>query len=437
MDNLDTGRRKKSSHGLEITSETLQDLATRLDVSPERLTSMSRGMKSTLLKARRLLIDIPERQISHATDRDYRRKVAYLEELAGAEPGSLSISQLPKDHWTAKRSWYAYRAALLHLAREAVEDGYSVLKDDHPERQPDARQRLLRMKNAIRILETYPPDIKGTESLFAGEQGDWRGQLSPKSSKPPKNARRRNLRPLNQLGDWIGMAVRHCIDNVDKKTEGRTDPRQTCPQTRPRSNARNVDMTMVADLVSVLAATGARPVELLRGVALTLDGDRIGFLIQGAKFKDENARLATGHRWRQVSITTDAPEGAYLFERLRASGGTMQVGADFAPAAKDRPRELRRLIAAVGREALGAGVSLSPYDFRHAVSARAKAADELSDAEIAMLLGQRSTRTQSNYGMATQRGSGQRSKVVSVQASHSVRHVSERKRGGPDRGYRS
>lgn len=416
MSHLESRRDKTPALGLEISPAVVEELAKRLGVSAKRLSSMSKPMRILMFRARTILLDYPARPVSASTERDYRRKVAHLERLSDGEPGLLDIRSLPAQKWSTKRAWYAYRAALIFAARQAVADGYAVLTSDAPEKEPDARRRVLRMKNAVRIIETYRPDVTGTQAMFSGAPGDWHGNLTERRSAP-RNARRKNLRKLNHLGDWIDTVVQHCMFNVDKKTD----------KTALVSN-RNVDKVMMADLVSVLAATGVRPAELLKGVELSLVNGRISARIQGAKVKEaDGARVATGHVWRQIELRPDTPESQYLMSRLRELGGAYTVGADFAPRAADRPRELRRLIARVGHEALGPKVSLSPYDFRHAVSARAKAADDLSTEEIAMLLGQRSTRTQKNYGTAQQSG-GRRSSVMGVTAASEVRTISDRKR---------
>lgn len=396
---------------MEISPETMRHLAQRLGVSEERLGSMSKGVRSLFLRAKKLIVALPDRQISRSTQRDYQRKVVFLERLAKAEPGSLSIPALPSQQWTAKRSWYAYRAAVIHEAIKALKEGVHVLSQEHPESLLGARDSVLRMKNAIRILESHQPDISGMDSLKGGEPGDWVGNLADRK-RSPRNARRKNLGRLNRLGDWIGQTLHYCAANVDKIGRKETD------------------------ILMVLAATGARPVELLRGVTVRREQDgSISCMIAGAKFKEGGRdRVATGHKWRVISIDPDAIEGRYLASRLAVERGAMSVGGDFAPDKADRPRELRRLVAHIGKEALGEKISLSPYDFRHAVSARAKAADILSDEEIAMLLGQRSTRTQRNYGTAVQKGSGQRAAVVGVRASHTVRKYGERKRAPQTRG---
>lgn len=402
---------KQRASGVEISPETMRDLAKRLGVSENRLAAMSKGVRSLFLRAKKLLVELPDRQISRSTQRDYQRKVAFLEKLAHVEPGSLSMPALPSQQWTAKRSWYAYRAAVIFEATQALKQGIHVLSQDHPESVPDARDRVLRLKNAIRLLETHQPDASGMDSLKGGETGDWVGNLAERK-RVPRNARRKNLGRLNRLGDWIGQTLQHCAANVDKIGRKETD------------------------MLMVLAATGARPIELLRGITVRSEQDgSISCMIAGAKFKERGRdRIATGHKWRVISIDPDAIEGRYLASRLSKERGAMSVGGDFAPDKADRPRELRRLVALIGSEALGEKVSLSPYDFRHAVSARAKAADILSDEEIAMLLGQRSTRTQRNYGTAAQKGSGQRAGVVGVRASHAVRKYGERKPAAPTRG---
>lgn len=155
---------------------------------------------------------------------------------------------------------------------------------------------------------------------------------------------------------------------------------------------------------TLLAATGARPEELRKGVELSISDDgRLVAYIQGAKVSQ---RTQGGQEWRRLSLPNN-PFTRALKPFVEANGGTLPVaGGDDA----FRKRVERAMVRA------GYG-GLSLYSFRHQFAADEKGSG-LNDDELSAALGHASAVSRKHYGHARQaRGKG----GVRATAAQSVR----------------
>lgn len=353
-------------------------------------------LKDVQARCHRYLAHYVRTDVKPSTKLDYERKVRHLEVVFDVPIGSLSFKSIFQIMWTSSRSFYANRSALVFVCLGALKNGVAVLEDEKRQRAADARMKIVRMKNALRHLDEIAPIDPDEE-----QREDYAFKIMViKTAEASTRSRRGNMRELNQIGDWLGD-----VWHVAAKTEH-------------------------AALIAVLILTGCRPAELLHGVRIRREGRGLVIRLQGAKVRDgETAKNQTGQAWREIEVDLQTEPARYLESLISNARPILIVGSDFKKSFVDRARELRRLVDEIGGKALGAGVSLSPYDFRHAFSAFLKADDTLDHTEIAKALGQRSTSSQTHYGTARQVGSAQRSRVVGVQAASEVRVPKPRKWG--------
>lgn len=129
--------------------------------------------------------------------------------------------------------------------------------------------------------------------------------------------------------------------------------------------------------VRILACTGCRPCEVVRGIRVYRDQNGINFHIKGAKFKADDER---GQEWRILTIPLDHPIGS-----------TIDDGEYQASSAESLTKAITRKATKLGYE------GVSAYSFRHQMASNMKFS-KYSKMEIANALGHISTATQEGYG---------------------------------------
>jgi integrase len=161
------------------------------------------------------------------------------------------------------------------------------------------------------------------------------------------------------------------------------------------------------DAIAVLSVVGARPVEVTAGIRVRLfkDGVTLIFRINGAKVTDTQ-----GQPIRVIRSICTRPEADHLRNMCRKAKGTVLIRAVCSP------KRLGDSVSHYGSMAFPkkkiGDYSISPYSFRHQISADMKT-EEIDRERIAAVLGHASTRTASKYGWKV-RGSGQfQPKVIS------------------------
>lgn len=143
--------------------------------------------------------------------------------------------------------------------------------------------------------------------------------------------------------------------------------------------------------VAVLAATGCRPIELLRGVHLRLDFDHVVARVRGAKVS-----ATSGQVWREVCIALSAVP-ASLIEKLSEYGE--------ATIAIPSTAGLRSHLFNQSDVLWPEQHRICPYHFRHALASDLRTAGWERE-EIATTLGHRVSETASQYGQRRRPGQG-------------------------------
>lgn len=163
----------------------------------------------------------------------------------------------------------------------------------------------------------------------------------------------------------------------------------------------------------VLALTGCRPAELVKGVLVTLTGNqRIRFEIEGAKVTQYS-----GQEKRVLEIQTNSTIARMLTEQVKESGGSIEVRIDKAA-------NLTNSIKNAAKRAYpGLRESVTAYCFRHQCAADWKSqssGDSDRQTEISMALGHQADHTKQYYGYQ-QQGSGSVEFPSKVEATTVVR----------------
>jgi integrase len=172
----------------------------------------------------------------------------------------------------------------------------------------------------------------------------------------------------------------------------------------------------LASSVALLWATGCRPVEIEKGVRVSLDGGQLLVEIQGAKhglIDNGDVVADRGLEWRKLKINPKLNAATEYLARLVESG---PVVVDY------NKNSLRTRLNEFGRLAirkLPDGVTISPYTFRHAMGSDVKSCDDYTDEERSMVLGHLSMESLSVYGRRRHKGGVK--PVTSVDASATPR----------------
>lgn len=157
--------------------------------------------------------------------------------------------------------------------------------------------------------------------------------------------------------------------------------------------------------MTILAATGCRPVELEKGIEVRLDDrcENLIFEIPGGKVTKKN-----GQRLRKLKISLEHPIANMVCTGFITAPGSALNSAVVRVGKKVFPNRTPTM-------------QISPYSFRHAAAADFKFCGG-SDADISGALGHRSTVTKSYY--SPRRGAGGL-RLVSVELSDDVREHAE------------
>ncbi|WP_133155170.1 site-specific integrase [Kinneretia aquatilis] len=141
---------------------------------------------------------------------------------------------------------------------------------------------------------------------------------------------------------------------------------------------------------ALLDACGLRPVELEKGVAMEMKGDRIQVRIEGGKVRD-----GAGQPWRQFELTREALP-AWAYDKVNQATA-LTVSAD--------PDALRAFIGRVSEKLFprhdpprANDILLSAYLFRHALVSDLRA-EGWDSADIAAVIGESSAQTTKWYGV--------------------------------------
>ncbi len=142
--------------------------------------------------------------------------------------------------------------------------------------------------------------------------------------------------------------------------------------------------------VSVLAATGCRPIELERGIIIRANEDKLSIGIPGAKVDEKTGR---GQPMRLLIVDCKSLWGNFLLQYARAQVNYTAVIKYDAGGVSQRLREKSRAIWP-RRSTL-----ISAYTYRHYLGKSMKESGESTD-KIASTLGHAADFSQTAYGRA-------------------------------------
>jgi integrase len=176
------------------------------------------------------------------------------------------------------------------------------------------------------------------------------------------------------------------------------------------------------EALRVLSLTGARPVEIEKGVALLDFGKEVCFSIVGGKLGQWGHGYNGGQQSRHLTISKEHPN---LADNVVNSSIVKLTRRRLEYVIKTLTQELwpKRK----GQRAI------SPYTFRHAFSADLKA-QNFTETDIAIALGHQSTISQMHYGSRAQGvWRGEACHLVELWAATEVRETAPEKKKKPPR----
>lgn len=314
--------------------------------------------------ARSIVKGFKENGISAVTRQRYEKLSERLSKT-GLSPEQISGT---------KKSFYAYRAAEVYRHKSNLKD---ALKE---------RDKSFRAKNNL--------DTKKAEDRI-------RESMAFFSRYQPGGTREENMQ----------RSTRVRIDETAIRSNGKRESVSNLPSDW-RERVWNSVAPKDQDVIAVTAVTGLRPSELEKGVQIKRIKGNLEFRIQGTKI-DEKRGKGQIHRTIKVSETElrNSDEGRHLIQAQRS--------------------QLRQVKLEGSGKAFGARISragarakldekVSPYTYRHAFSARLKAAGK-SPEEIARAMGHQAERSQQEYGRRSQAKNAGAGGIVSASAAKPIR----------------
>ena len=259
------------------------------------------------------------------------------------------------------------------------------------------------------------------DAVMAGIKARLAG-IKPPGLMPPALPRTPPALPKSPVLDAIGTIADKPGDLVRikraKKYSKKSDLAQLPKQWRatifeslkPEKNSR------LASSVAILWSTGCRPVEIEKGVRVSLDGGQLLIEIQGAKhglIDNGDVVADRGLEWRKLKLNPKLNAATEYLARLVESGPVV---------VEYNKNSLRTRLNETGRLAIRKmpeGVTISPYTFRHAMGSDLKSCDDYTDEERSMVLGHLSMDSLSVYGRKRHKGGVK--PVSSVEASATPR----------------
>ena len=309
--------------------------------------------------------------ISESTKSDYIKKYKRMKRL----------NEMPESS-RCKNGFYAYRAALLYCT--AIEASHALkCRDKAIYQGPEWQAAVTALQRCKATFDRYPPDPERRHWDSGSTSFTWvdvqAHQTNSKVCKSaPVRSKKRVLSKLRKIADWHSKLFEHV--------------------TPIHRNA-----------VAICYLTGARPSEIARGVTVKNTGTpynpMLTIQINGTKLTTK-----TGQPERLLRVKADSPEGSHLLSQCNDSQPFVITTT---------PANLTAAVIKAGRKAFpNLKESVSPYVFRHAVSAELKASSA-SEVRIAQTLGHQATKSQQAYGHSAQ-ASGSHN-ILAVAAKISVR----------------
>ena len=203
---------------------------------------------------------------------------------------------------------------------------------------------------------------------------------------------------LQNLRNHIGALL--FLQCVRRNTEKDKNKRQGARYKKPKIDnflPLSIDKASgrLRTAMQILYLTGLRPIELEKGVSITVTEDKICFEVKGAKIRHKPG-ASSGQEWRKFAIPrNESPSNFENWARLSVGASGIfsfkreKLWRFFRQFKKQNP-EFR---------------NLRPYSFRHGFASALKLVG-FSPALIAQAMGHQSTRTQRKYGSAKERKSG-------------------------------
>lgn len=285
--------------------------------------------------------------VSEKTARNYRAKAdLILRELQGSD---ITVQQILARYAPVSRSFYAMRAALVWHCKQECR---SLLSDQDALQHREGRS--VEWLKVVGMLELSLKIIQMVENVRSEDMLEITGE-----QKKSKHSKRKDLPKMPK--DWKERMLRR----------GAQSPRYGLP-------------------TLVIAVTGCRPEELVKGVDLQFDGNGIVAKILGAKVSEHS-----GQEWRKFKLQPGVMP-TELVEQIKAAG-TLTVSIKSTDAFRTH---LTRLSA----ELFPGKPAVTGYSFRHSLAENLREAGWEAE-ELAAVLGQAVSETQAYYGRRRRAGS--------------------------------
>lgn len=306
------------------------------------------------------------KMLSLKTEQDYTRKYARFK----SDDKDVNLGEKSG----TSRSFYANRAGFIHGARCELktllyERDKAVKKGD----KDSASQCFQRIDVILQQLDYWTPqDVVLDPENQANARGLGRAigeHVAPSFSELKQSGKTKASESNSKISDAAKWSKKGFHDVWEILKDGK-----------------------FKDWAALSVTTGIRPEELPRAEIIDNSGNTLSIRIHGAKSNDHH-----GQRFRDITLITTGDNEVAACARHLAG---LPLGPIPTPDGKDPYEAFRKQLARVGQKVWPKnGPTLSPYVFRHALTADMKA-DGVDREIIAKVLGHSVTETAAIYGQA-------------------------------------
>ena len=201
---------------------------------------------------------------------------------------------------------------------------------------------------------------------------------------------------------------------LSKKSDIAKLPKTWRAQIFAATKPKTEKVSNLSSAVAVLWVTGCRPVELQKGVRISLvDGALVVHILGGkhGMITNDKGSFERGLEWRTLKINPKLNLATEYLAQVASDGKEHFV--------KYNKDSIRTRINELGRTAFAKkkiAISVSPYSFRHAMGSDVKSCDAMTDEQKSQIMGHLSCDSLQVYG-CRRHGGGGVSPVQSVEAS--------------------
>lgn len=354
------------------------------------------------------------------------QEVSSMERKFGVNVGSLDLLSTingkevgaPEMVSNSKNMFNTYRSALVVVARTKLFEAVNFFKNEKELYKSAFYDHVKTLFNATKLLKRYIPQIKPFDNLVESNMRRQQGFHVPNYYDDL-----RQERELFKIRNGLKMdkqekQMRNMLDVLAKNWPNYMDDMFSASVALPER--RRIAL-------AIMMNTGLRNQEFMNGVEISKSNGKLEIKINSAKYEDVQSsdpnikRYNKGQEYRILTFERNHPSVEFLYKIAPLTFKLNSVKElDFVKPFSQKILELKNKATNFLDSYNLKKTFVTPYVFRHAISARLK--NELSSEDVSVAMGHNSLQMKLKYGQKTQAGgAGKGGTVMKVQGSREIK----------------